>query len=401
MFSNFEKAFKKNFIDVSIPSEVIDALSEKLPPELSYENIGNGACIVKINEPKDMLISVGLELPKGIEFKSKDELLYYMYRTQTELKIKPDQEGCISINGIKIHIEDLVKFPLDARRIIHKDLTLCPEPFQPPFELEIEGGGIKRKVMIKREPYADLKKSLFKVTNSDDIFTFSYILDEENKKLNFNFSINIEKSNNAREILNGLILYNACLKGNFAIGGSDKTQVLVGNLNLTVDNEIEQTIMFWDKITMIEKELGVVFQVEFPITEDDALWIEKLYRAFVEKKAYKEYAKVENININANKELDREVYLKPSGLTISMTQKLKLELWKAHINTFDSVALYNLKVTDILLVDKEKLEYKLVVEGLDSEKISLSTRHFLSEDEAKEYLKQTEDLLKAELLVLS
>jgi hypothetical protein len=396
MFSNFESAFlKKNEIDKSIPAEIVEALSEKLPGGFKYTALSCEACGIIPTTPQfnlEMKIDVPEDLLKDFKPLNTQELMEFIYRTQRELKVIPDEEGCISVNNTKLKIEDMIRFPFDDETMVGAELSICPEPFQPPFYVPIEGGAVRNNILIQRQPYADMHKSFFKNVD-DSVLEITYILDEVKKSIKFTFRINIEKSKNAKKILDGLKLYQSCLKGEVKFAGIDFSQLA------SEDKAIEKTIEFWDRIHQLEKKLNVEFLLEFPIKMDATIWVEKLYRSFIEEKPYKKYTKIDKITIGETEEFKKEEIIGNKPLTLHFAYDSEIELWGVKLNLFDSVGIFDFKVSKI--VHNNTNEYELLLEPTTDKGIYESIRHFAIKEEAINYKNCLEDFKNAELINLN
>jgi len=392
MFANFDKSFKRNNKKLSIPSEIIASLSENLPHDFKYVDIGDGFCAIQPNTSKAHL-SVAIEMPSEFKPKSTQELIEFMYRAQCELRIIPDKEGYITINGSRILLNDLIAYPLgeDPGK---GAFFIRAEPFLPPFKLKLEGGGVVKDILVQRRPYPHMDKSLFKSTD-DSVIEISYVLDEVTQTIKFNFGINIEKSHSASEIIENLKLYQACVAGRAFFAGMD-----ISTFKSAESDEIlSKTIEFWGKIETLEEELQVSFNVDFPITDEDALWIEKLYKSFIEDKAYKEYVKIDKIKTVTKTIFDTDGIINLNELMFGYIQKSDLTIWGVTLVLYGVVAMYDLKVTEVVVLDKEANEYELIVESVEAKRMYISTRHFLDKTDAEEFFQKYEELKSAELLV--
>lgn len=353
MFADFDKAFKRNNQGLRIPSEIIASLNENLPKDFKYVDIGEGACTIR-TDPSKMQLSMEVELPDDFNPKSSDELLEFMYRSQKELRIVPDKDGYITINDSKILLSDLVTFPFEGNKTIGT-FHMIPEPFRPPFKVHIEGGGIRKDILIQRQPYPHFDKSLFKSVE-ESVLEVSYILDEVKETIKFNFNINIEKSNRVIDIIEGLKLYQACVSGQVIFAGINFSAFISENKDL----QILKTINFWEKIESLERKIETNFILEFPITNEDALWIEKLYKSFIEDRAYKEYGNVEKVTTALPDEIDKDSFIKHGGLMFGVIQRSELTIWGVTLDLFNVVAMFDFKVTDLISVDKQKMNTNLL-----------------------------------------
>ncbi len=394
MFSNFNDAFSnKNEIDEPIPKEIVKSLSEKLPKGFEYRGIGYDACGI-MPTTSQFRIGMKVKVPEDLleEFKPSNtkELMEYMYRAQRELNVVTTDEGCISLNGIKFKLEDMIKFPLSDEMMVGTELIIRPSQFQPPFKVQIEGESIIKYISIQRQPYADMHKSYFKNVDSS-VFEIEYILDEKDNTMKFTFNINIEKSKNAKEIAEGLKLYQSLLEGKLKFSGF-KFSMFVKE-----DKAIKKTIEFWDKITQIERKLKIEFSVEFPITRGDATLVEKLYRSFVEEKPYKQYSDIANIKIKEIGICNKED-ITGNPIMFNFVKNSEIEIWGVKLNMYDSVGLFDLKVTDIVINNEDVEKYELLLEPTTDKEIYQSIRHFAKKEQGENYNRCSRDLQNAELI---
>ncbi|MFJ9960537.1 abortive infection system toxin AbiGii family protein, partial [Streptomyces avermitilis] len=110
MFTNFEKAFfKQNEIDQKIPAEVMQSLNEKLPEGFVYTDLGEGAAGLLPNTGGDFQLSgfsvqLPADLPDDLKPSTFFELIEYMYRTQTKIKLI-SKNNIIKINNKEFDID--------------------------------------------------------------------------------------------------------------------------------------------------------------------------------------------------------------------------------------------------------------------------------------------------------
>ncbi|EPY2281843.1 abortive infection system toxin AbiGii family protein [Clostridium sporogenes] len=395
MFSNFKKAFKPNEVSQNIPEEVIKSLNKELPEGFRYANIGEGVCAINSVEDKFDL-SAKIEMPSYLpsDFKPStiQDVMEFAYRSQRRLKIIPNENGCININGKEINVNDIIKYPFE--KIVNNELFISPEPFNPPFTLSIEGNSIKKELLIKRQPYEDMNKSLFKNINNESI-NLEYLIDEKMESMKINFSINIEKAKSINEVIECLKLYDAFIKKDIKINGMKLSKITNGNIKK--NENILKTIDFWQKVHVVEQKLNANFNPRIPIKRNDAYVIKKLYRSLIEKKPYKEYIDMNEIEIVAEKNGDIKI---GSQLEITSIQQSKIEFSEDKFELFDIVGLFGFQISDIKIVNKEKNKYKLLIEPIKDEKIYMSTQHFIKLEEAQDHINDVEKLKNADLIVM-
>lgn len=401
MFSNFEKAFKRNESEKIIPHEVIEALSEKLPDGFKYVDVGEGACAI-IPTKSEFKININVEFPDDFTPSSPQELMEYIYRTQRELKGKADSEGFIELNGAKIKVDDCIRFPFENVSLKESEFIIKPMPFKT-FKVPLEGGNSKIDVLMKRQPYASMKKSLFKNVD-DNVFEISYLVDEEKGSINFHFNINIENSTDIFEILKGLKLYHLLLNGQLNFAGINLFDLLNDkNIDSNEKEAILKTINFWEKVSELQKILNVKFIPKHPVTYDDAIYIEKLYRSLRKKEPYKEYININTLTTTSNKKIDWDQTKDAQGIAFQFVENSVSEtFWGVELILSRTIGLFDIKVKDIFVVNQteDQFIYNLVVEPLEERKIYTSCQYFNDEEEANKLVKQVEKLQNAELICL-
>ncbi|MCM3274045.1 abortive infection system toxin AbiGii family protein [Paenibacillus elgii] len=394
MFSSFDKAFNNKNQESKIPKEILDFLSEKLPDNFHYSNIDEGVvALVPVSGP--ITISGRLELSDGFIPSNPQELMEYVYRTQQELQLLPDDDGFIIINNTKFKLNDIVKFPFDDRELSGEHLIIKPSAFQPPFKIRLQGLGVEKEFLIQRQPYGDLNKSLFRDVGGGPL-EISYLIDERTFELKLDCKLRIEKAKTIKEVVDNLNLYYACFKGDLKIMGVKLPKI---------DNPIEEkgiveTISFWKKIYSVELKLGVSFIPTFPVTIDDAIWFEKLYRSFIDQKPYKEKIKLDKISFTVNEDFIPQSIIGNEELGINYLQETELEIMGVSIKLIDVVTLFGFRVKDVLFINNEKTKCDVILDPKDEGGIYMSTRHFVTENEAKNQLEKIDEFQCADLIKL-
>lgn len=379
MLANFEKTFF-NKTKSNIPKEITQHLNKTIPNEFTYETIHN-FCVIKPTQPNfkiEMNLDLSKDLIEKFNLSSLKKIVEFMYRTQRSLKVVPDENGCIKINNKKINIKDIVKFPL-SNDPVRTELRIYPKSFPPPFKLKIEGEGIVKNIIIQRQPYEDMNKSYFK--NIKDLgFELSYLLNEKAKNIKFSFNLNIKEFNSVKEILDGMKLYRAYLNGNFKL--ADALLPKPQSENKVIDNTIE----FWNKILKLEQKLKVKFSPEFPLKEEDVCCIKELYRSLIEEKPYKQYVTVDKIKVKAVSENSIKKAKDDNNLVFSFVKKLIIKIWGKTISVFCGSVLFDCKISDVIEIDKDNLDYYLVLDDAVGKEIYQSSRYFIKEEDAQNYI---------------
>lgn len=198
MFSNFKDAFKDNpQYSEKPPQVVIDAISSDLPDNLFYVYDHDGFC--RLDASNGLQIQSGtIELSQNAqkalpESPTFDEIMRYAYNSQTIIKLQPNKDGKITINGNKIDIRDMVKAPLKNVQLKSAELWMQPIKFPEPFKLTIGNNEHELEMLITRVPNNSLYTQEYKSINNS-MLSINYKLDmhKEPPKFSFNISFNIE-----------------------------------------------------------------------------------------------------------------------------------------------------------------------------------------------------------------
>ena len=389
MFANFEKAFfKKNEMDDKIPVEVLESLGEKkkLPSGLGYVDVGHGACVITPEASemtlKGLRVDLPDDLPEGFHPSTISELMEFMYRTQRKIKITPNEDKLVALNGAKVNINDLVQFPLKNASLDEYEMFISPEPFEPPFNITLEGNNVIKQFTIQRQPYADMHKSLFKSIDSPS-FEISYILDEREHRLQFNFKLNIGLAQDSTEVIQALKLYEACVQKDLKLQGHPFPK---DSVNDTEKKSIIETLKFWEKIVVLEKVIGVAFVPTSKPELKDVFFIEKLYRCLVENEPFKEYVNINNFTLNVSPEFNGDELLSKDGISFQYGNHDHVKVFGVDIDVYNVVGLFDFRVTHLEAVDYQKSKYQLFVEPLEGKRIYQSTFIFLEEEQAIKYM---------------
>ncbi|AEG60355.1 abortive infection system toxin AbiGii family protein [Desulforamulus ruminis] len=400
MFANFNKAFRKNPLKTKVPSEVLAALSHKLPDGFKYVNIGEGACGIASDY---MHLKFNVKIPEGA-IKNKDyiktanDLANYIYRTQQELEVIPDKDGCILINDNKFSFSDLLHFPLEEKYIKSQGaFVIKPEPFPDPFPIEFEANGAKKVILIQRQPYDSIYETLFKSVN-DDCLQISYLINERDFSLKLTINISLEKAKTIKEIVTASKLYYGFLNGTLKMGEFPLNQ----KPDEKVDEDFSKTIEFWEKVLAVENTLGIVFIPTSRIQHDDGYWIECLYRTLVLKQPYRENIKMSTVKMRNVSFTQEGGFKKKSGMVFEYLREIAGELLGAKINLIEFSIIYNFIITNATKVDKSENDYDVQIEPDGKEGIYRSTQYFKTKDEADVFrtvhIKNHEIFKKAEII---
>lgn len=396
MFANFKKAFKKDEKTYKIPKAILESMSDNLPEGFEYVQVGRKTCAIK-SKSKKTNIKVKLKLGDRVNIKTPEELLEYLYRSQKEVEI---DSNIIELDNVKFNINDLVKMPFSSDEFDEKNIKLIlkPKPFPKPIPLIIGYGDKNIEMNFQRQPYPDLHKSLFKSIDGKSL-VISYMIDEISKSITVNITINIGEAKSVEEITIISEIYKC-----FKMGKSKIADIKLnrGFDNANEESGLDSSIQFWNKVNLLSKELGILFNPQKEIKKSDINLVEKLYKSFIEKKPYKEFINIDGIEVTCSRELDNSSMLNKDGIVLDFTSNNEYKLLGQKLNLFDYVMWCNLKIKDIVLIDKKNYKYKFIIDEKSSNKIFQVIRHFKSIEEIEIYReslsRNVNDLEKIEIL---
>lgn len=392
MCASFKDAFKKKA--VRIPSSVLEVLAEKeLPKGFRYKEIEPGLLCVTTENMKIDIRKENLEIPANLEDKSFSEILEYAYLTQSELKIK----GEVYINGSKFNISKLVKKPFDIQNlnIDNGILRIVPEPFKE-FELEIKSGELRKIIKIKRQPYYDIEKAYFKRIDSDGL-EISYTVINK-KSVDFDIKVDVDKCKNVKKVIENLEMCKGFYEGNFMINGQklpiDK---------VTYDRDIlDNMINIYKKIEKIDDLLNIDIKPSKDINIEDIECINILYRTLIENKPYKEYGKIDKINLSTTQKINEEIFKEGYSGAFQFASDIELNLLGSVIKLKTIIVIYNIEISDIKEVIKDNgFDYEIKLDNIEDRKIYQSILHFKDEEAYHSYINNkniVNDLSNAEEL---
>lgn len=396
MFANFKKAFKQDETMYEIPEAILESLSDKLPDGFNYVQVDKEICAVT-SKSKEISVNVNFNIDDKINITNSRELGEYLYRTQREVVI---DSNFIELNGVKFNVNELIKMPLSKNKIDEENikLVLKPHPFPEPFILMIGYGQDYIPMTFQRQPYQDLHKSLFKSIDRKSII-ISYILDEVLENITFKVNINIAEAESVDEVVIITQIYKLFMSGKLKIAGIELNRE-IGNIN--EENGLDSLIEFWNKVNLISKKLGILFNPQKELKKRDVKLLERLYKSLVENKVYKELVNIEEIEVTCYQETDNSSLLNKDGLVLESLGQNEYELLGIKLSIWDFVMWCNLRIKDIILIDKNKFTYNFMMDTESSKKAFKIVKHFNSKEEAEKYRehisRKVEDLESIELI---
>lgn len=380
MFASFDKAFNNGKVVQKIPQLILDTLSDNLPKGVKYEQVDSETCIVV---PEGECMDLTINVMSDNEFKAKNpqELMQYLYRTQKKLEVKSNY---IKVNGETINISDLVIMPLSKDVIKREDAKfyICPNKFPEPFEIPFEYE--KDKVILvkmQRQPYADLHKSLFKSIDLRGI-EISYLVDEIGNNMTINFKLKTDDVESVEEIIIGLKLYQSFKNGFIKIG----KHVIKGAVKEEKElSDLKKLIEFWEKVKILSRKLGFLFEPKKNITKEEAELVEALYKSFQEDKENRTYIHIDKLTLTFKDKVDLGALMEQENISLRLRLNREYEVLKRQVTLWSSQVFTNLKIEKIKQKNKDLFVYDIYVKPLSEKGILKIEKYFKNEEELNVY----------------
>lgn len=392
MFANFKKAFKRDESATKMPDAVLEAMSDNLPSGLKYKQIDSEYCKAMPEEGnvKFKFDNLKIKIPKEVQINTPEELAEFLYRTQ---QVVETSTNAVTINGKQIKVSDYIKKPYADEEIVEDDykFTFKPESFGAPFLLKItyEDAGIEKEFLIKRQPLADMHKSQFKSIN-DGVLEVTYIIDEIKNNLNFNVHIDLSKAEHVTDIIEAFSIYIAFVEGKIKVAGMRLNSVPVEKEIVAATASLD----YWIKVQAIADVLNIQFNPKEEIDEEDAEWIDKLYRSIVKNQPYKEFCDTARFVSKPEGDIDEKTLIENGEMALQYTESEVLTLYGVQIKLFSYYALINCKFESISKINKSENKYEFKIVATNEKGISKAAMHFSTEEKWAGFAKDQNEALQ-------
>lgn len=293
MFASFRDTFvKKPQFTSKIPDAVLKTAGKNLPEGFRYVEDHNGYCYLDCDGGLD-ITGFRVVPPKEAESVFNQDIQYtfqdllaYSYNTQTAIKLAPDQDGCYTVNGVKMKANDLAAVPLKGFEISNACLYVKAPAFPDPFPVEIAGNGYTLTLMLQRQPINSIDKMRF-ASVGQSALKISYILDSVKANGAMQFNISLCPYPSVSDVLAAKEIFNAFSQRNGMLGGVK----IAPNEDVPYPCIPDETLQFWHRLYEIENKLNVKFDASNELTIDDIKNVDTLYRCLVEGKPFITYQK--------------------------------------------------------------------------------------------------------------
>ncbi|EMA6342834.1 abortive infection system toxin AbiGii family protein [Bacillus cytotoxicus] len=390
MFADFKKAFKRDESATKIPHAILASMSDNLPLGLKYAQVDKEYCAV-VPEEGDISFKfdkLKMNIPTEIQIESQEELLEFAYRTQ---QIIETDTNIVSINGKQIKMSQFMKNPYKEDFDEDKcKFILKPEPFGEPFPLKIEceEENIAKDFLVKRQPLADMHKSLYKSID-DGGLEITYTIDEEKSNLNFNVHIDILKAERVEEIIEAFKIYKAFIDGKIKVGGLQLNSVPIEKEKVAAMTALE----YWKKVQAIADKLNIQFNPKKDIDIEGEQWIDKLYRTLIEIRPYKQSSAIDRFVTTIEMDVDGQNLIEKGAMVFQYTHEENIKLYGVEIQLYSAVALFNCKIEEVVPIQKPVNKYEFRIVPVDEKGISKAAIHFSKKADIKEFYKDPNEVL--------
>lgn len=393
MFVNFDREFKEEEKESTLPQVLLDYLNKELEPHgLKYINAEKGLC--RLVPMTDTIKFSGIAIDPDEKMKkilgenpNFDMVYQYMYNSQREIPVKATEDGYIIINGVKVDPGKIVYNPLKENDKAKTYFFLVPPKMNEKIDLVLSGDGIEKKLNFARIPDNSYDWIVFQ-SDSNNAVQFILKMNKQQKKMVFNFTYDFSKTSNTEEAIEIATLCKAFVLGRGKINEIHIPPYLNSETKKIISDE---QILFWTKISAIEKKLGIsINPATKEISNEDVYFGELLYRSLICKTPV---MLRENIKtINSKKEPDNIVkdLKKGSSFLFQFQENVTITLLQKHIELRSIKIVFNCLVSDI---QEEDEEYKVYITDVDENNKKYVVGLYFIDDEDLENYTKTHELL--------
>lgn len=372
-FRNFkDKTNEKGFL----PASILEQMNSKFE-NLKYEYSDKEKCytlVPTLDRVEITLLDFDIIDEENIKRKCEKkkltfkDLIYYMYNSQREVKLKPNKNFKKMINGEEVNSTDSVIFK-DGRRMNDPEMyILIPHKLDDQIRFVISSGDIDYEIICDRKPIDSLYDRHFQVKEDSNIY-FEFTYNINSKRFSFNLKPNLKKKDLGL-YLKALKFVKGVAEGDFKVNGN---KINIDKSPLEKIDNLEKSILLWEKVQSIEKVLDYKFSINsFDLVGKEIVDIYVLYACLVSEETIIRQEKINNIsdsylNLNSvieqlhkNKEFTFYMEYKDESEIKVFDMSFKLYFLKGYFNLFyqsienDSV---NQKYIIYFKEDKDKKMY--------------------------------------------
>lgn len=317
-----------------LPDAFVDYLSKSLPEGIKYEQLSDGFCVV-VPEKGDSII-IGGFTPKLTEIQKKvlgekytyEELLSYMYNSQTPIEMVPIDGENVIINGNNISEKLLFCHPKDPIDLLKTQRFMIPEKFPDPHPITLSIDNIFVEIMIHRIPDNSIYRMVFESLESEYLYV-RFTIDNHNHTSSLTVKAKAEMIKTVDEVISSMKIVNAFLDRTLCINGSPLSGVSNKEEHYFSDDSIE----FWEKLLQIERKLKCSFiPTKETISYSLAYEVERIYQNLINQTPIVSRYNVdyvnglEDVNDHVKENIGKEVFFTFRSIEAIELLGVKLEL---------------------------------------------------------------------------
>lgn len=397
--ANFFKNFKDKKNDKGfLPASIMEQMNSKFE-NLKYEYDDKEKCYTLIPTLDKIQITLrDIEIIDIENIKRRCEkedlsfkdLIYYMYNSQRKIRFKPKKHFKKKINDEEVTNEEAFIFE-DGRRISGPEMyVLIPHKLEGQVQLVISSGEETYSITCERKPIDSLYNRYFQTKEDSEIY-FDFTYNIQNKSLSFNLRPNL-KNKNLELYLKALRFVKGVAEGNLKIDGNS---ISIKKDSVEKINNLEKSILLWEKVKSIEKVLNYKFSINsFDLTGKEIIDIYILYACLVSKETVIRKEKIKNIS---------DSYSNLSSVIKELNKNKEFEMYlefqdESEIKLFDkSFKLYYLKGYFHLFfqsIEKDSVNQKYIIhfkEDKDKQMYN-GTHFFVNENDRQKFMHEPDHI---------
>lgn len=378
MFADYNSLFNDGDNDNKIPDPIIKAMSRDLPEGFKYE-LADEETLIMVPEREEGF-NLSLDIPNiDLDFiDSKKDFWEFLYRSQRKFKVTNEK---IRINGEEVEVSKILTSPFQAG---NTEFFIVPPPFPAPFKLPLTlEDGEEICLKIKRQPLADLKKSLFKSIGTESL-NLSYIIDEEKHSMSMKYKLKLDKADNIEELISVLKLTKALLEGRVKIGDAP----LKVDENLRNDKEdLEILLEFWKRLNEVSKKLDIEFPPREKVSYSDMQVVNNLYDSLILGNVLKESILEYECHLEFSEEPNLDLLDKHKGIALRVNAPQILEVLNQKIEVWVSILFKNVKAESIEKVPNEEFAYIIKFIPYEKKEIEQQIKYYKKYEQILNYEK--------------
>lgn len=388
MFVDFNRVFKnKSQTQLSVPSAFINYMNRSLPEGVKYVVDEDGNCVITGTDNSISIGGFSFELTDeqkrilGKNYTDKD-VYDYFYNIQKPIPLTMIKDGYILLNGHEFPVEKMAYNPLAPIKYVSGSFCMFPQKFPNPFEIKVGCDKYERTLTVSRIPHNSVSILAFESRKEDPLY-IQYFVDKKKQSLTLNISLNLEKAESIKDIVESTSIYNAYVEGNGTLLGHKL------DAKLCTDNAKKfngNSILFWKKVLKIEDYLEVSFiPPKGNVDSHTICLVEQLYQNFINKIPIRDNRKINHIDGKWDNE-DTENNINESignPLFFEFEVLSNIDLFGIRIELPSLVCVFNAVLQDYV-TKGEKQQLLLADESKEKERYT-SIMCFKTDEELAEY----------------